>query len=134
MPAEAEYLVQKLGAEAVHDRHHDNEGCDAKHDADERKPGYDGNESLAAARAEIAEGEHPLKARKGFGIVGDAVHGAAKCAEMPSSGTLLRSPVRRFFTSATPSLRPRGPMMSCVGRPIRSISLNLAPGRSSVSS
>ena len=45
-----------------------------------------------------------------------------------------RSPLARRFSSTVPALRPRGPMVSCHGRPIRSMSANFAPARSSRSS
>ena len=45
-----------------------------------------------------------------------------------------RSPVARFLSSTVPAFRPRGPTTSCQGRPIRSMSANLTPGRSSRSS
>jgi hypothetical protein len=42
--------------------------------------------------------------------------------------------VRRFLTSRVPAATPRGPTISCHGRPIKSIVANLAPGDSSRSS
>ena len=47
---------------------------------------------------------------------------------------LSRSPVARFLTSTWPSFSPRGPTISCHGRPIRSMPANLPPARLSVSS
>ena len=134
MAAEAQNLVQELGAEAVHHRHDDDERRDAEHDAQEREDGNDRDETFAAAGAQIAQREEPFEAGKGTRIAGGAVHQALKRPTISASGTLERSPVRRFFTSAMPSFSPRGPMITCQGNPIRSMVANLAPGRASVSS
>ena len=44
------------------------------------------------------------------------------------------SPVARRLSSTVPAAIPRGPTMTCHGRPIRSIEPNLTPPRSSRSS
>jgi hypothetical protein len=41
MAVEAEDLVEQFMAEPVHHRHHDDEGGDAEHDAEEREAGDD---------------------------------------------------------------------------------------------
>ena len=51
-----------------------------------------------------------------------------------SSGSSIRSPVARRFSSTVPAAAPRGPTMSCHGCPIRSASANFTPARSSRSS
>ena len=43
---EPEDLVEQLLAEAVHHRHHDDEGRDPEHDAEEGEPGDDRDEAL----------------------------------------------------------------------------------------
>ena len=53
-----------------------------------------------------------------------ALRGAATTS---ASGTSVRSPVRRSFTSTTPSTRPR-PTTTMVGMPSSSASLNFTPG------
>ena len=55
-------------------------------------------------------------------------------ATTASIGRSNFSPVRRSLSSATPAATPRGPMISCHGRPIRSIEPSLTPPRSSRSS
>src|SRR5262249_28586727 len=61
---EAEDLVEQFLAEPIHDRHHDDEGRDAEHDAEERKPGDHGDESFAPSRAQIPQRQHPLEGRE----------------------------------------------------------------------
>ena len=61
---DAEDLVEKLDAEAVHHRHHDDERRDAEHDPEEREAGDDGDEGFLAARPEIAERQHPFERRE----------------------------------------------------------------------
>jgi hypothetical protein len=69
MAVDAENLVQKFGAKAVHHRHHDNERRDAQHDPKEREAGDNGDEGLFAPSAQIAQRDHPFKAGEwpGFG-------------------------------------------------------------------
>ena len=67
MPVEAEDLVQQFLAEAVHHRHHDDQRGDAEHDAEERKPGDDGDEAFLATRPQIASGQQPFEGRKRWG-------------------------------------------------------------------
>ena len=50
MAVEAKDLLQQLLAEAVHHRHDDDQGGDAKHDADKGEPGDDRDESLFTPR------------------------------------------------------------------------------------
>src|ERR1035437_8876236 len=47
---------------------------------------------------------------------------------------ISREPPARFFTSTLPSVRPRGPISTCQGMPIRSAVANFPPARSSRSS
>src|ERR1700722_1905666 len=67
MPVEAENLVQQFLAEAVHDRHHDDQRGHAEHDAKEREAGDDGNEAFLAARTQIASRQQPLEWRERWG-------------------------------------------------------------------
>ena len=106
--------------------------------ANEREAGNDRYESFLSPRSQIASGNQPFESgeRPRFGRLRH--HAGAppslKKAATLSRGIFCRSPVPRRFTSATPSLNPLGPTITCQGRPIRSITVNLAPGRSSVSS
>jgi hypothetical protein len=61
MAVEAEDLVEQLRAEAVHHRHHGDQGGDAQHDAEEREQGDHRNESLPPARPEVAQRQHPFE-------------------------------------------------------------------------
>src|SRR3546814_20840653 len=99
----------------------DNERRNAQHDAQQRKPGDHGNESLLPPGTQIAKGDQALECRK---------HQPASLAKADSSDTSSRSPERRFFNSTTPVSSPFGPMKSCHGRPISSISANLMPASS----
>ena len=65
MPVEAEDLGQELGAEPVHHRHDDDERRDAQHDAEEGKAGDDRDEAFLAARAQVAQRQHPLEGAEG---------------------------------------------------------------------
>ena len=64
MAVDAEDAHQKLGAEAVHDGHDDDQRRDAQHDAEEGDRGDDRDERLLAARAQIAPRDHPLEGRE----------------------------------------------------------------------
>ena len=57
-------LSEQLGAETVHDRHHDDQRRDAEHDAEEGEDGDDRDEAFLAARAQIAQRQHPLERRE----------------------------------------------------------------------
>ena len=70
MAVEAEDLVEQFLAEAVHHRHHDDQGGDAQHDAEEGEPGDDRDESFLAPRPQIAQRQHPLERREGPRPVG----------------------------------------------------------------
>jgi len=65
---EAEDLAQQLDAKAVHHRHHNDENGNARRDADAGEDGNHRNEGMLAARAQIAQGDHALEARKGAGL------------------------------------------------------------------
>ncbi len=122
----AEDAAQQLGAEAVHHRHDDDQrrrrrcAMPASENA-----GDDGDESLFPARAQIPEGDQTLERGKD--------HAPSRCSAASTLSSTF-SPVLRFFISTWPLAAPRGPTTSCHGRPIRSISANLAPARSSRSS
>src|SRR3546814_19507729 len=103
MPVGAENARQQLLPEPVHDRHDDNERRNAQHDAQQRKPGDHGNESLLPPGTQIAKGDQALECRK---------HQPASLAKADSSDTTSRSPARRYFNSKTPVSRPFGPVTS----------------------
>src|SRR5437868_13668263 len=125
MAIEADDLVEQLGAEAVHDAHHDDQGGDAQRDCKQTDTGNKEDEPLARSGQEVAAGEHAL------GPVEDHAGSPASALSMLSSS---RSPVERRFNSTVPAAMPRGPTMTCQGRPIRSIEPSLTPPRSSRSS
>src|SRR6185295_15824806 len=133
MPAEAEDFIQEFGAKAIHYRHDDDEGRDAERNSEEGEDGDNGNEAFAALGAQVAHGQHPFESRKRPRVGERLAHQALKRPATWSSGTFCLSPDLRFLSSATPSLMPRGPIMTCQGKPMRSIVANFAPGRSSVS-
>ena len=70
---DAQDLVQQLLAETIHHRHHDDEGGDAKHDAEKRESGIDRDEALLPPRTQIAQREHPFERRERAGA-GRLVH------------------------------------------------------------
>src|SRR5450631_3748903 len=70
MTVEAENLVEQFLAETIHHRHHDDEGGDAQHDAEEGEPGDHRDESFLAPRPQVAQRQHPLKRREGPRPVG----------------------------------------------------------------
>ena len=136
---DAEDAGKKLGPKAVHHRHDDDEGRDPEHDAEEGDRGDHRDHRLLAPRAKVAPGDKPLEGRerpRACGLrCGGVVHrGAPNRAATSAIGSVWRSPVLRFLISASPAAAPRGPMMTCQGRPIRSAVANLPPGRWSVSS
>src|SRR5207248_5163877 len=126
MAVQPHYLVEQLGAEAVHHAHDDDQRGNAEHDRADRKPRDDEDEALAFAWKQIAAGEHPLGAVEN--------HAPTSLASADSTLSSCFSPVARFLSSTEPVAMPRGPTISCHGRPIRSIDASLAPPRSSRSS
>ena len=120
MPVETEDAVQQFGAEAVHHRHHDDQGGDTQ-----REPGNDRYESFFAPRPQVAQGDHALESVEDHAVS----RASADSAEISS-----RAPLARFLNSTTPFFTPRGPTTTCQGIPIRSMSANFAPARSSRSS
>ena len=159
MAVEAEDLVEQLLAEAVHHRHDDDQRRDAEHDAEEGEPGNDRDESFLAARAQIAQRQHPFEWRERgsasrlahvlvpirdftrFWRIRAAVarspctrvHVSAAPRRRPASADTARR-LARCFNSTLPSARPFGPTRICQGMPMRSAVANFAPGRPSVSS
>src|SRR3954453_8118783 len=125
MAVEAEDAADQIGAEAVHDRHDDDQGRDAGRYAEQREDRDDRDEAFLPPRPQIAERDHPFERAED--------HVANRCTTA-SSGRSWRAPLRRCFHSILPAASPRGPMISWSGRPIRSIAANLAPGDSSRSS
>ena len=65
---EAQDLAEQLLAKAVHDRHHRDQREDAEQDAEERESGQHRDEPLLAARAQIAQRQHPFEGRKRPGV------------------------------------------------------------------
>ena len=156
MAVETEDLVEQFLAKAVHHRHHDDQRCDAEHDAEKRKAGDDGDKSLFAPRAQIAQRQHPFEGSKWFRAGGVAHRSPSRSGISPDSGrfkppktvtgeqiyppscaiassglSIVRLPSARFFSSIWPVARPFGPTRTCHGIPIRSAVANFAPGRSS---
>ena len=125
----AQDLVEKFGAEAIEHRHDHDQRRHTQQDAEEREQRNDRDETFLAPRPQIAERQHPLEAGKGFGIGKVLVPSGWQKAphDLGPARTFSRSPVLRFLTSAMPSFRPRGPMITCQGRPIRSMAANLPP-------
>ena len=122
---ETDDLVEQFGAKAVHHRHDDDQRGDAERDGADAEPGDDEDEPLALAGQEVAPRDHP------FVAVEDHAVSLASASSMVSSSF---SPVRRFLSSTVPAASPRGPRISCHGRPMRSIEPSLTPPRSSRSS
>src|SRR6185369_2141820 len=122
---EAHDLVEKLGAEAVHYAHHDDQRRDAERNREQADARDEEDEALALLRQQVTPGEHPL------GSVEDHAVSLASALSMLSSS---RSPVERRFNSTVPEAIPRGPTINCQGNPIRSMEPSLTPPRSSRSS
>src|SRR6185436_12490367 len=99
-------------------------------DADEGKADDHGDEALFPPRAEITQADHPLEGAEdhAFPMVTPIL---ATTASMLNSS---RAPVLRFLSSTMPLATPLGPTITCQGRPIRSMSANFTPARSSRSS
>src|SRR5262249_19447386 len=121
----AEDAADQIGAEAVHDRHDNDQRRDAEGDAEQREDRDDRDEAFRPPRPQIAESDHPPERAED--------HVPNREIAM-SSGRSWRAPSRRCFHSIVPAPRPRGPIISWSGRPIKSIAANLAPGDSSRSS
>ena len=163
MAVHAQDLVEQFLAEAVHHRHHDDQGGDAEHDAQEGKSGDDRDESFLAPRPQVTQRQHPFERREWVGggglahqttILGCRFHtipAVSRHVRAPwrwrkrtrhdasrsnaSSGLISsRLPSERRLSSTLPSARPFGPTSTCQGNPIRSAVANLAPGRWSRSS
>src|ERR1700732_4949297 len=112
MPVEAENLVQQFLAEAVHDRHHDDQRGHAEHDAKEREAGDDGNEAFLAARTQIASRQQPLEWRERWGSNWLA-HGFIHSSIFTRFGLIVAvmadiriTAVDNSTSSAAPRLRP----------------------------
>src|SRR5579883_594141 len=124
---DADYVRDELRTEPVHHGHHDDQRRHAERDPQQREDGDHRDETLLAARPQIAECHHALK--------GAERHQRAESLLNAASGeSSSRLPVLRSLSSTTPWARPRGPTVSCQGRPIRSMVANFAPGDSSRSS
>ena len=138
MAVEAQDLGRQLGAEAVHDRHGDDQRRHRQHD------GGEGDHARSAPRRrccrlvqQVADRDRPLPGAERAGA-------GSRLARPQARRARLRAPrpsgrLRRLAGGAALQLHhavasPRGPMISCQGRPIRSMVANLPPGRSSVSS
>ena len=65
MAVNAQHAVEQLGAEAVHDREHDDQRADAERDADQAKPGDDRDEALAPGRPQVPPGDQALETTEG---------------------------------------------------------------------
>ena len=89
MPIEPENLIEELVTESVHHREDDDQRGDAKHDAEEGKPGDNRDESLFAPGAQIARGKHPFIWRE-WPCLRDVAH----CPALAASGP---RPLRRRY-------------------------------------
>src|SRR5947199_5061928 len=67
MSVDAQNLVQQLLTKAIHHGHHDDQRGDAEHDAEEREPGIDRDETLLSPRPQVAPRKHPFEWREGAG-------------------------------------------------------------------
>src|ERR1700722_20366576 len=94
MAVEAENLVEQLGAEPVHHRHHDDEGGDPEHDAQKREAGDDRDESFLAPGPQVAQRQHPFERRKGAGS------GRLSHAILPRADSHMILAVSRHFSTA----------------------------------
>ena len=124
VPVEAEDPAEQLGAEAVHHRHHDDQRRDAERDAEKREAGDDRDEAfLRGARADSGSASSPLEGGR---------TGAYRRSSRARSSGAERQRVERDSSCALAGgavlqldraglAAPRGPMISCQGRPIRSI-------------
>ena len=124
MAVQPQHAVEQLGAKAVHHRHHDDQRRHAERNADQRNDRGERDEPFLPPRAQIAERDGALERRE---------HQASR-ANADSSEISSRSPVARHLSSTLPLSRPRGPTITCQGRPIRSMSANFTPARSGRSS
>src|SRR5579872_3387554 len=61
VPVEANDLIEKVVAETVHHRHHDDQGADAEHNAEKGEARDDRDRAMFAARAQIAKRHHPFE-------------------------------------------------------------------------
>ena len=61
MPIQPQNTAKQFGAETVHHRHHDNQRCNTKHDAKQRKDGDDGNKAFLPTWTQVAKGHHTFE-------------------------------------------------------------------------
>src|SRR5438045_6683087 len=122
MAVQAHDLVEQLRAEAIHHAHDDDQRGHAERYREQADAGDEEDEAFAWPRQQITTGEHAL------GAVEDHDVSLARALSMLSSS---RSPVERPFNSTVPAAIPRGPTITCQGRPMRSIDPSLTPPRSS---
>src|SRR5690606_24734439 len=126
---------EQLGAKPVHHRHDDDEGRHTKHDAEKGDAGDDRDHRLLAPGAQITPGDKTFEMGEGRGssVTPRGVgHWRTRTLNRFATASMARvslSPVARFFTSTSPAATPRGPTITCQGRPMRSAVANLAPGR-----
>ena len=80
--------------------------------------------------AEPSYSKMPAKAPRPEGCLRALRFAKRSSSAMVESETSFFWPVRRSFTSTLPSARPRLPMTTCSGQPIRSASANFTPARS----
>ena len=57
-------LVEKLIAETVHDREHDDQSCDTQRDAEHAEKGDNGYPAFLAPGPKVAKGQQPFEWRK----------------------------------------------------------------------
>ena len=129
MTVDPEDAAQQLLAKAVHHRHDDDQGGHPQGDAEQGEAGDDGDKAFLAAGAQVTHGHHTLEGAEDHGLLTPV-----SLAKAESKDSSSRSPLARALSSTTPDFRPRGSMISCQGKPIKSISANLVPADSSRSS
>src|SRR5690606_12335949 len=133
MPFDTEHACQELGSKTIHHCHDDDQRRHAQHDSGKGDCGNNGDRGLLAARAKITPRHKTLEMGERSGSRGPSsvfTHELAPNRSMTFAiGMVSRSPVARFFNSTSPAATPRGPTITCHGRPIRSALANFAPAR-----
>ena len=125
MAVEAHDLVEQLGAEAVHHAHHDDQRGDSKRHGEQADRRDKEDEPFALAGKQVAASDRALVPIEDHSV---------SLAKADSTLSSCRSPDERRLSSTVPAAIPRGPTISCQGKPIISIVASFAPPRSSRSS
>ena len=127
MTLESEDLADEFMTKSVHHGHDDDEGADPEADPDKREPGCDGDEPLLTPGFQVAQRYRQFECS-------DHERDSRMRGTASSSASSTRWPSDRRLSSTLDDAAPRGPMMICQGRPMRSMSENFTPALSSRSS